>query len=94
MSLFRHHGYLAGCFSYVQDWPKTRLTKTNVKTDKSYSLVFYDMFICLRTIKYLSHMISRNAHLFFDIHKVLRSSEVIAGQPEVSHLTSHLSEHV
>ena len=28
---------------FVQDWPTTRLTKTNVKTDKSYSVVFYEV---------------------------------------------------
>ena len=32
--------------------------------------------------------------VYFDIHKVLRSSEVNAGQPQVSHLTSHFSGHI
>ena len=31
--------------AFVQDWPKTRLTKTNVKTDKSYSVVCYEVLI-------------------------------------------------
>ena len=49
----------------------------------------------------LSHLICMGAQLSFDIHhayvpncQVLRSSEVKEGQPEVSHLTSHLSGHV
>ena len=64
MSLFRHHGYLAGCFSYVQDWPKTRLTKTNVKTDKSYSVVCYDVLFKNNKIRSCKDDITFHRHRY------------------------------
>ena len=63
------------CSSYVQNLPTTRLTKTNVKTDKSYSLVFYDMFICLRTIK---SEVVKTTSLFIDIDICAKPTQLIA----------------